>query len=794
MSNKTIIILFLYCLVAYAAKGNPSGWGTVSGKVVSADGEVVDYALVSVKGGSNATSTDENGLYTLQLPTGRHTLLCSAVGYYNREIAITVKADEKKHLDIILKPTATLAEVTVKATNTATVKRSAFAAADINTAEMRNSSRTVGDALAKSVGVKIRETGGAGSDMSVSLDGFTGKHVKVFVDGVVQNSSDGSFGLANLPVNMAERIEVYRGVVPVKFGADAIGGVINIVTPQRRKGWQLDAAYSFGSFNTHRSHINFARQFGNGFKLELNGYQNYSDNDYWVDAPVEDFKTGSLNRRKPEHVQRFNDGYSNEAVMVKAGFAGKRWADRLMIGVNASQTSKEIQTGVRQEIVYGNKHRRSKSFIPSVEYAKRNFVVKRLDVNANASYSISHVTNVDTSSVKYNWRGETAPLNSPGEQSLLHSRAANRNLNASGTATYRLASAHTITANNQFTRFTRRNSSLLANSPASDEFGKRTSKNIAGLSYRFAPSAAFNVTAFGKYYHQHVAGPVATSATLDNYREASHSVGTGGYGVAATYLFPLGVQLKLSGESACRLPTVEEMFGNEDLELGDMTLRPEKSMNLNMGASWSASFGAHNVTVDAGAVYRNMRDYIQRNIMALSGGKSAATYVNYGKVKTIGLNLSARYSYSNWLSAGMNFTQMNVRDNMPTAKGSSRPNLSYGERMPNVPYMFADSEVALHWPGLGGRGNRLTFGYDNRYTHSFSYYMANIGSANSDYMVPTQMAHNISIAYSLMNGRYNISLECHNLTDARLYDNFSLQKPGRAFYGKFRIFFENRNR
>lgn len=57
--------------------------------------------------------------------------------------------------------------------------------------------------------------------------------------------------------------------------------------------------------------------------------------------------------------------------------------------------------------------------------------------------------------------------------------------------------------------------------------------------------------------------------------------------------------------------------------------------------------------------------------------------------------------------------------------------------------------------------------------------------------VPDQFSHNVSVSYSLMHGRYNLSVECRNLTDARLYDNFSLQKAGRAFYFKVRVHFGN---
>lgn len=101
----------------------------------------------------------------------------------------------------------------------------------------------------------MRETGGTGSDIQVLLDGFSGRHVKVFVDGVPQEGVGSSFGLNNIPVNFAERIEIYKGVVPVGFGTDAIGGVINVVTNKSRKPFWLDASYSYGSFNTHGTSV-----------------------------------------------------------------------------------------------------------------------------------------------------------------------------------------------------------------------------------------------------------------------------------------------------------------------------------------------------------------------------------------------------------------------------------------------------------------------------------------------------------------------------------------------------------
>lgn len=765
--------------------------GMISGKVLNLDGEAVDYATVYLKGTAYQCATNEKGLYHISAPQGDYTIIFSSVGYEKQEHKIKIKSGERQKLNVKLKSSTNLAEVIVVGNQLSKVRNSAFNATAVNTQELVNTTKNLSDALAKAPGMKIRESGGVGSDMAVTMDGFSGKHVKVFIDGVPQEGVGSSFGLNNIPVNFADRIEVYRGVVPVGFGADAIGGVINIVTPRRQRSWFVDASYSYGSFNTHKSYVNFGQTLANGFKYEINAFQNYSDNDYWVDTPVEDFTTGAIDRTKLEHVKRFNDTYHNEAVVGKLGFVNKSWADRLLFGFTYSHMYKEVQTGVRQMTVYGQKHRHGHSLMPSLEYSKRNLLTKGLDVAFNANYNRDYNTNVDTASVKYNWYGQTAKLNSPGEQSYQLSTSTNNNWSGSLTLNYRLSKRHVFTVNNVFNTFNRSNENKLTTPPSKDEFGKVTTKNILGASYRYTPIEKLDFNAFGKYYHQYVSGPIATSSAQDVYTLSTRSIDAFGFGAAGTWFMPLGLQFKASYEKAYRLPTIEEMFGDEDLEMGDISLKPESSHNVNLNLSYNKILGKHVVYAEASFIFRDTRDYIQRNIMALSGGKSAATYVNYGKVQTLGFSVAARYSFSKWLSVGGNLTEMNVRDNMPTAQGSTVPNIAYKERMPNLPYLFADSDINFYWHNLGRQGNVLTVTYDNQYTHRFCYMVEAIGSRNPDYDVPNQFAHNFTVSYGIHNGRYNVSFECRNFTNAKLYDNFSLQKAGRAFYGKFRIYFGN---
>ena len=774
----------------------------ISGKIISAeDRSAIDFADIYLKETTYGCITDENGTFRLEAPRGTYTLAVAAIGYETYETAITLSGRDTTLRTIALKPIRNqLDEVVVISERKSHVRQSAFNAVDLSVKEMHNSSKSLGEALSQLPGLKLRESGGVGSDAQLTLDGFSGKHVKVFIDGVPQEGAGTALDINNLPVNFAERIEVYKGVVPVGFGSDALGGVINIVTKKRRHGWSLDASYSYGSFNTHKSYVNFSHTLRNGLAYEINAFQNYSDNNYWIDNYITEFGDDGISentdRSKIYHVRRFNDRFHNEAVIGKFGVTEKSWADRLMLGFNYSHFYKEIQTGVYQYIVFGQKHRKGHSLVPSLEYSKRNLFTKGLDVMLNANYNHNTTMNIDTSSFKYNWLGDRKYTGSRGEQSYQDNRSLNTNFNATFTAEYRLKKAHTFTLNHVSSTFRRTTRSKVDGSQQMSDFSipKVTRKNITGLSYRLMPSRKWSVTAFGKYYNQYNRGPVSQSSDgVGNYVEMSRTTNAFGYGAAGTWFIIKGLQVKLSYEKAYRLPTTDELFGDEDLEAGKTDLKPENSHNVNLNLGYSRHFGEHYVNAEGTLIFRDTKDYIQRGLSTVSG-MSYGFYENHGRVRTQGYNISARYGWSRWLSIGGTFSNINVRDHERYVAGNTlQESETYGQRMPNQPYMFASFDATFTWHNLFADGNTLTVAYDGYYQHAFPLYWEHFGDPASKSVVPDQLSHNLSISYSLQNGRYNISLECRNFTNEKLYDNFSLQKAGRAFYAKVRVFFGSRH-
>jgi outer membrane cobalamin receptor len=110
---------------------------------------------------------------------------------------------------------------------------------------------TAAEALEKAAGVEISDNGTAGSVKSVRIRGAASAQVLVLVDGVRMNDSrQGATDLSLFPVEMIERIEIVRGGTSALYGADAMGGVVNIITKSRAEQ-RLTLSITNGSYIPH---------------------------------------------------------------------------------------------------------------------------------------------------------------------------------------------------------------------------------------------------------------------------------------------------------------------------------------------------------------------------------------------------------------------------------------------------------------------------------------------------------------------------------------------------------------
>jgi outer membrane receptor protein involved in Fe transport len=744
------------------------------------------------KGTNVGTTVNGKGEYRLEATPGEYTLIVRSLGY--RTVEKRLSLTRRQTLNIVMETEANaLEEVFVVGKSTAQqVNESAFNVVAINAKAFHNSTLDLAHALDRISGARIREAGGVGSNAEFSLNGFSGRHVKFFLDGVPMEGFGSSFQINNIPVNMAERIEVYKGVVPVSFGADALGGAVNIVTGsgQQRRTF-VDASYSYGSFNTHKSYVNAGYTAKNGFTMQLNVFQNYSDNDYWIYTPVLDLNTLVFSPDEKK-VRRFHDTYHNETLIAKVGVVGKRFADRLLLGITLGKDRADIQNSNIQKIVFGQRYRKGETLMPSIQYAKKNLFTPGLDVNLTGNINLGYSQNVDTASRQYNWYGEYREISRKGEVNYSFAKYYNNNGSLSANIGYKLNERHSFSLNNVTTTFDRTSKNTVAltgSINATDTFPKITVKNVSGLAYKFDYAGRWNVSLFGKHYIQYTKGPknVSTATNSYKYELFSNTFSTTGYGAATTW-FLRDLQLKLSYEKTFRLPTANELFGNEDLEKSNSVLKPENSDNANLNVSYNKRFGRHHfLYLDAGFMYRDIKDYIRRVVESMH---NTAAYENHGHVRNTGYTAEIRYSYDRLLTAGGNVTYQNLRNKEKyRSPGSPVISTSYNSRVPNVPYLYGNADFSLFFANVGRKSNTLNLGYNALYVYQFPLRWGTNGAYDSKDMIPTQFSHDVNLTYTLQNGRYSISLECRNLTDARLYDNFSLQKPGRSFSAKIRYFF-----
>lgn len=154
----------------------------LSGRVMEKDSTAVSFANVYLKNTNYGGFTDDKGRFRFKVPIGTHTLTVSLLGYEPVKKNITVRSHGMKKLVVVLQPVTTeLEEVIIHASGVSRVQRSPFNAVAIDTKALQNTTKSLSDALSLLPGMKLRESGGVGSDMRLMLDGFSGKHVKVLL-------------------------------------------------------------------------------------------------------------------------------------------------------------------------------------------------------------------------------------------------------------------------------------------------------------------------------------------------------------------------------------------------------------------------------------------------------------------------------------------------------------------------------------------------------------------------------------------------------------------------------------
>lgn len=760
----------------------------ISGYIQDRKHNPIPQSLVTIEGSTNSVYSDNTGYYALEILPGNYVFNISAFGFKEHKTSIDVKNNQKLNFTLEEQAVNLLTVEVHGKSKSQQLREGAFTVNSLDVKHQISSLNNLNALVGRSSGIKIREDGGVGADFDLSINGLSGNSIKYFIDGVPLASLGNGVSLGNIPVNIVDRIDIYKGAVPIELGTDALGGAVNIITKKSTRNY-LDFSAGFGSFNTYKTDLNAQyvdKKTGVFFRPYIG--VNYSKNNYTMknvevwDASISEFKRVD--------VKRFHDDYFSLISQLSIGVTNKKWADLLSLSLSFSSVDNELQTGSVQSIVYGEAKRKNTSYNVSGQYLKRDFLIDGLSTDLYLSHTWDNTTVIDTTFRKYKWDGsysEASRNEITGRGRSI--RKTKRPLTvARANFRYVLNEVNSFNLNYllEYVANNRTDDVDVDFTPSKDIF----SKHITSLSYNqsFWDDKWVN-TFFVKDYLSHlkIGQNDLSWITGSTQREEGATSNNWGYGFSSRFRIASWLAVKGSFEHTVRLPLAREVLGNTTTVYPNFTLNPENSNNINIGLFGTVNIAPkHSLYYEATMFQRDVKDYIR---LVITESEGMSQYANVSSVSVKGVEGEVRYSYNNFFQAIANISYLDEK-NKTKFQDNGKPEITYNNRMPNRPWLYGNLEFNCRFKNVFGiKDNQLRLAYYLQYVHWFYLTWEGYASLSSKSTIPTQYLNNMQLTYSLKKDKYNVALECNNIFDRITYDNYMMQKPGRAFFCKFRLFF-----
>lgn len=692
------------------------------------------------------------------------------------------------------------------------VETSGFAVAIIETKEASLRNLTTNELLDRSVGVRVRQNGGIGSNVEYNLNGMSGSTVGIFLDGIEISTYGQSFNLNNIPPAMIERIEVYKGVLPSHLTGDYVGGAINVVLKKDVSQNNATAAVSYGSFNTFQSDLSVTfREKKSGLSFRGSGAYTYTDNSYetWGHSStyVNEFQQIIRNYR----AKRFNNTYKNIAGRFEVGFTDTKWADQFFIGYNGSSNYNEIPHGITMSVPYVGRFNETEAHAFILNYNKKNFLTKDLTLSINAVRSERSTYLQDTVGFAYNWDGtirkviendELVDLRTKdgGQQGVkVISNIDRKVINARSNLGYMVTDGHRVSLNHKIEGTSRKDEDLLK--PGARDLATESDiyKNIISMNYE---AETFNrklkTNILGKYTINRTNDVRKRIVTTDGVNSIVKDENTTtdsnfGYGGTVSYNLISNVFIIGSTENSYIMPDEVQFFGDPSRNiLSNLQLKPEKYINYNLGFRWNPSnFGKHKISLYANAFWRNGYNKITLQTVADADIKDdsgadiqVSKYVNLQKTQARGFEAEIIYIYNNRLNTSFNISKFNNLDKSELDENGNA-NRYFNHQVTNEPFFTMNMNMQYSFKGLFQKKSTLSAYYNAGYVGEYF----TVRGQPQFSITPTQFAHDLGLSYRFPTQKLVASIDVKNIFNAEVYDNFQIQKPGRGIYFKLNYTF-----
>lgn len=232
-----IVMLVLACLGISTRAVNPAEEGNlITGRVIEKETqENIPFATVRIVGHSGGTVSNEKGQFEFRnLSAGKYTLRVQAMGYKPMEKTVTVSNTLTAEVYFSLEEESFMTDEVVVSANRNEVSRK-MAPVVVNVMSTKLFETVNSTDLAKSLnfqsGLRVENNCQNCGFPQVRINGLEGPYSQILINSrPIISALSGVYGLEQIPVNMIERVEVVRGGGSALFGANAVGGTINIIT------------------------------------------------------------------------------------------------------------------------------------------------------------------------------------------------------------------------------------------------------------------------------------------------------------------------------------------------------------------------------------------------------------------------------------------------------------------------------------------------------------------------------------------------------------------------------------
>ncbi len=764
---KAQLLLLLFTPYLLLAQSN-----VIKGQIKTTTGEAVPFASVSLKNTNIATLTDSSGKFEIKgVSAGEYVLMASSIGFEGFEKKVRVSKNASVFEAIILKNSDTqLQEVTVKQEKQSRLQETKPIA--IKSIEIKNvitQNVLLTDVIDRVSGVRIRRSSSMGDRSDISINGIRGDAIRVYIDGIPMELLYPNFDISTLPLGNVKRLDIYKGVLPVDVGTDALGGGINIITEQKSHN-TFRASYNVGSFNTHLADVNLSLTNKKNYFLNFSAAYNQSDNDYTMKALV--YETNRV-----EKVRRFHDKFRFFYGGLTAGVHSKPWADELRLTMNYSKGYKELQNGARiSHIPFGEADYHAENLAATIKYDK-SFLDEKIIFKTIGNWSDQLLNYKDTTANVYSWSGKIVGRNTPGEYvaERLTDNYSRSWINRSSVV-IQLAPNHKLLASNLFASQRLKGIDYLESDHAKDylRIPQTLMKNISGVQYEGLLLSHLTLSVAVKRYDF-----VLNGAENNTFMMIRKKDGFWGWNAGLKYDLSESLFARVSYEKGFLIPQFYQFVGNGADILRNTNLLPESSNNLNAGIAYLNK--SDQVLAISGAVngfYRRQNDII------FLGSNITRIYENADQARTLGTEGEATLKYNNTWSLSANITFL--RKNFTQVKDPKNQYL-VGSAFPNNPNFFGNLELAWQKNGLGIRNSFFRAYAFYNYVAPFNHIM--IGKNNSykttpDAFVPVQHRVDVGCSYKFPVQNLTASINVLNVLNAALFDNFLVPRAGTSFNAK----------